>query len=240
MFFAGGDKVIEKTIIVLMLILLGFVIHSIIPTYYNKYFNRNAQRKTSTKDEVMLTFDDGPDPRYTIRLLDLLAENDVKATFFMVAENAKKNKDIVRRMISEGHKVGLHSWQHRNAMLYSYAYTKKDFENSVKIMKAIGVDEIFYRPPWGHTNIFSNYFVNKFGLKMIFWDVMAEDWKSESVPEIIIDKLMKRVTPYSIICLHDAGENSGGDYGAPENTILALKVAIPRLKSKGYKFVLPE
>lgn len=224
---------------ILVLLVIIFVIHSILPTYYNKYFNKKNMRKTINENNIMLTFDDGPDPRYTNKILDVLADYNVKATFFMVAENAKKNPDIVYRMQKEGHKVGLHSWEHKNAMLYSFIYTKKDFINSIKIMKNFGVEEFLYRPPWGHTNIFSNYFSNKYGMKVIFWDVMAEDWSIKSTPKSIHDKLLKRTTNRSIICLHDAGENSGGDIDAPNNTIAALKTAIPKLKEKGYNFVLP-
>ena len=77
-------------------------------------------------------------------------------------------------------------------------------------------------------------------MKLIYWDVMAEDWSSKSTPEMIYEKLMLRTSSNSIICLHDAGENSGGAKDAPLNTIEALKKAIPSLKEKGYKFVLPE
>lgn len=171
--------------------------------------------------------------------MDLLDENGVKATFFMVAENAHKNREIVDKIMAAGHRVGLHSWQHKNAMLYSYSYTRQDFENSARIMRDLGVEELLYRPPWGHTNIFSNHFVRKYGMKMIYWDVMAEDWEAKASPESIRQKLLDRTSPTSIICLHDAGENSGGAKGAPKNTIEGLRLAIPELKDKGYDFILP-
>lgn len=223
----------------LLTLLIVFVVHSILPTYYNKLFNKNIIRSTSQENEIMLTFDDGPDDRYIHELLEVLNTNDVRATFFMVAENIKKNRKIVAKILSEGHKIGLHSWQHKNAMLYSYLYTKRDFENSLRIIEPLGLNEVLYRPPWGHINIFSNYFVKKYGMKMIYWDVMAEDWEAKASPESIRRKLLDRTGPTSIICLHDAGENSGGAKGAPQKTIEALKIAIPELKAKGYNFVLP-
>lgn len=227
---------ILKVIIVLLIL---FVIHSIIPTYYNKIINKNVIKKTKNKNEIMLTFDDGPDERYIYKLSDVLDENEVKATFFMVAQNAEKHPEIVKFLMDKGHKVGIHSWQHKNAMLYSYFYTKKDFENSTRIMKSLGVDDLFYRPPWGHTNLFSMHFAKKYNMKIVYWDVMAEDWSAKSTPQTIYEKLLKRTTPNSIICLHDAGENSGGAKGAPLNTIAGLKKALPKLKEKGYRFVLP-
>lgn len=223
----------------LLVVVLVFVIHSILPTYYNKIFNRSVVKSTGQDNKIMLTFDDGPDERYIHDLLDLLDENGVKATFFMVAENAHKNREIVDKIMAVGHRVGLHSWQHKNAMLYSYSYTRQDFENSARIMRDLGVEELLYRPPWGHTNIFSNHFVRKYGMKMIYWDVMAEDWEAKASPESIRQKLLDRTGPTSIICLHDAGENSGGAKGAPKNTIEGLRLAIPELKDKGYDFILP-
>ena len=217
---------------------LIFLIHSIIPTYYNKWFNRDVKKNTDKDNEIMLTFDDGPDKRYIYELLDVLDENKVKAVFFMVAQNAEKNPDVVNEIKSRGHKIGLHSWQHKNAMLYSYLYTKKDFENSLRIMNKLGIDTKLYRPPWGHTNIFSNYFVKKYKMKYVFWDVMAEDWEASATKDSIQNKLLERTTERSIICLHDAGENSGGAKGAPLNTIEGLKIAIPKLKEKGYKFIV--
>nr|UWI49306.1 polysaccharide deacetylase family protein [Clostridioides difficile] len=224
----------------IIVVALIFLIHSIIPTYYNKLLNKDVLKNMTGKNEIALTFDDGPDKRYTEKLLDVLKENNIKAMFFVVAKNAEKEPEIIKRMLRENHVVGLHSLEHKNAWLYSYNYVKKDFIESINIMKNLGVDVNYYRPPWGHTNIFSNQFVKKYNLKMTLWDVMAEDWSKDSTVEIIVNKLMDRTKENSIICLHDAGENSGGAVGAPERTIEALKIAIPKLKASGFKFVTPE
>ena len=155
----------------------------------------NCEKNNVDKEKkiVYLTFDDGPS-KNTELILDILKENNVHATFFMVAQNAQKNPEIVKFLQKKGHKIGLHSWQHKNAMLYSYFYTKKDFENSISIMKKLGVEDLFYRPPWGHTNIFSLNFVKKYNMKLIYWDVMAEDWSSKSTPDMIYEKLMQRTS----------------------------------------------
>lgn len=224
----------------IIVVALIFLIHSIIPTYYNKLLNKDVLKNMTGKNEIALTFDDGPDKRYTEKLLDVLKENNIKAMFFVVAKDAEKEPEIIKRMLRENHVVGLHSLEHKNAWLYSYNYVKKDFIESINIMKNLGVGVNYYRPPWGHTNIFSNQFVKKYNLKMTLWDVMAEDWSKDSTVEIIVNKLMDRTKENSIICLHDAGENSGGAVGAPERTIEALKIAIPKLKASGFKFVTPE
>lgn len=228
----------EYIIYIIIGLIVVFVIHSVLPTYYNKLFNKNVIRKSKYDDKVVLTFDDGPDERYIYKLCEVLDENNVKAIFFMVAEFAKKNKGVVRYLLSKGHKVGIHSWEHKNAMLYSYGYTKKDFKNSATIMRSLGVEEMLYRPPWGHSNIFTNRFVKEYNLRMVLWDVMAEDWKSSSTPKLIAKRLLDRTKPNSIICLHDAGEKTGGDIDAPLNTIEGLRIALPEMKKRGIEFTI--
>ena len=106
-------------------------------------------------------------------------------------------------------------------------------------MTEYGIGQIFYRPPWGLTNLFSWYYVKKYGMKMVLWDVMAEDWEKRATAGSIHKKCMERVKDQSVICLHDGGENSGGAAGAPLKTLEALKRIIPELKEEGYRFVLP-
>jgi peptidoglycan/xylan/chitin deacetylase (PgdA/CDA1 family) len=232
--------IIEFISIGCIIILIIFLLHSVLPTYYNKHYNNNIVKNTKGKKKIMLTFDDGPDPRYTSDLLDLLNEQNVRATFFVVANNAKSNPDIIKRMLNEGHEIAIHSLEHKNAWLYSYSYTKKDFYKSLDIMKKLGANVKYYRPPWGHTNIFSMSFADKHNLKVILWDVMAEDWEKDATVEVIVERLKKRIKGNSIICLHDAGENSGGAEGAPRRMIEALKIALPELKASGFRFVTPE
>ncbi|WP_252198079.1 polysaccharide deacetylase family protein [Clostridium sp. MCC353] len=216
-----------------------FALHSLIPAVYNKRWNPYVMKKTGILGTVMLTFDDGPDSRYTGLILDYLKEQDVKAVFFTVAREAVKNRDIIERMIGEGHVVGFHSVDHQNAMLRSWFYTRRDLKEGHRFMTEYGIGQIFYRPPWGLTNLFSWYYVKKYGMKMVLWDVMAEDWEKRATADSIYRKCMERVKDQSVICLHDGGENSGGAAGAPLKTLEALKRIIPELKEEGYRFVLP-
>lgn len=233
-------EVLKVISILVISLVIMFLTHSVIPTYYNKIYNKKIIKNTDENMKIMLTFDDGPDPRYTNDLLDVLKKNQIKAIFFVVARNAERNPDIIKRMKDEGHEIALHSLEHKNAWLYSRLYMKKDFYESLEIMNKLGVDVKFYRPPWGHTNMFTMGFADKLGLKVFLWDVMAEDWDKETSAELIIEKIEKRTLPNSIICLHDAGENSGGASGAPRKTIEALKIAIPNLKASGFSFITPE
>ncbi len=213
------------------IVLLG-ASYSIIPTYYHKLFNPKVIRKISGKKQIVLTFDDGPDPRYTGKLLDLLCKEQIHATFFVVAKKAQQYPQLVERMINEGHEVGLHSYEHANALFKGYQYTKSDFENSMHIIKQHGWKIRFFRPPWGHCNLFTSYFAKQHKLTMVTWNVMAQDWKKSSTDTQIALKLMNRIKDGSVICLHDAGKVEQ----APEQTLKALTKVLPYLKRKGYCF----
>ena len=222
-----------KLIVVLVVILLCY---SIVPTYLYKIQHKLTKKNKPNEKVLYLTFDDGPDKNYTPSLLDLLRKYNIRATFFVVATFAKENPQIVTRMKEEGHCIALHSFEHKNALFQSKSYTEYDFKESMKIMDTLGVDVKFYRPPWGHCNIFTNHEAKKHNLIKVLWDVMAQDWGKNTTDDIICDKLLRRSKNNSIICLHDGR----GKDEAPSRTIKALEKAIPVWKGEGYKFLTVE
>ncbi len=189
---------------------------------------------------LVLTFDDGPASIYTRELLDLFAAEKIKSTFFVVAGNAVQHPEIITRMKKEGHGIALHSLEHRNALFCSYRYMKHDFFKSMELMKELNCKITYFRPPWGMRNIFTGSFVKRYHLQMVLWDVMVGDWKAGLTPQILADRIMKKVFDGAVICLHDGCEKYGGAKGAPSNTIGALKIVIPKLKEEGYTFVTVE
>lgn len=218
----------------------GFALHSLLPSFYHKHLNPTVLRRTGVPGTLMLTFDDGPDPDYTGRLLDLLKKEDVRAAFFLVVKEAMEQEGLVDRMLADGHVVGFHSVDHHNAMLKSFFYTRKDFCRGYDFLRRKGVKQRYYRPPWGLTNAFTWYFMKKYGMKMVLWDVMAEDWEAKATKDSIKEKCLSRMRSGSIICLHDGGKKTGGAPGAPKRTIQALETVIPALKARGYQFILPD
>lgn len=190
--------------------------------------------------KLVLTFDDGPNPAYTEKMLDLLKDEKIKASFFVVARSAVRYPELIKRMKKEGHCVALHSLEHRHALLCGYSYTKYDFSESLKLMKSLNCKIKYFRPPWGARNLFTGKFVKEHNLKMILWDVMAGDWKSGSTPEKIAVKILEKVFDGAVVCLHDGGENYGGAPQAPLHTMDALRMIIPKLREEGYEFVTVE
>jgi len=185
--------------------------------------------------DIAFTFDDGPDPRYTPQLLDLLKQHRIKATFFVLGEKAKANPDIIRRIVDEGHVIGLHANKHIGAPFRSYKAMKDDFHNSLDILKNMGVRIHLYRPPWGLVNVVSRKFIREYKFAPILWSIHASDWSRYCNEEHIEKVLTQKVKPGDIVLLHDGR----GAKEAPQRTINALKSAIPQMKKKGFRFVIP-
>lgn len=236
------------------------IAYSFLPSQAGK-INRKLQRRIEKGTEplfqriddeekkmVYLTFDDGPHPVYTEKLLDLLQKYGIKASFFVVGRFAEENPKLILRMAEEGHTVGLHSYWHKSAMIQSPGSVFRDMEDCIRVMKWLEIQPKYYRPPWGHVNWFSLRMLRDYNLKQVLWDVMAEDWKQHTNMEEIQYKLLKRTKPGDIICLHDRQadrtdlEENLEDITESEGKapplimIEALENTIPLWLEEGYQF----
>lgn len=218
---------------------LLFLLYCAIPTLALRCSHIYTQCLNKTDKTILLTFDDGPDPRYTERLLNILAHNNVRVIFFLVAEKAKKNPELVRRILTDGHLVGFHSSKHTFQWFARPASVKKDFSEGLEVLKGLGCQVNYYRPPWGLFSLTSIFLVRKYHLTTVLWTTMAGDWQKKSRTQRILKKLMKSVKQGAIICLHDSGCGVGSAEGAPEYTLQAVQNFLPAMKNKGYQFVLP-
>lgn len=217
----------------------GFMFYSILPNVYFRFFSRKVMRNLSglnfENKEISLTFDDGPDERYTPQLLDVLADNDIKATFFVLGEKAEKYPQLIKRMAREGHTIGLHANKHVGAPFRSYKAMKQDFHHSVVVLMLLGIRVKFYRPPWGLVNIISAKFIKQYHFKSVLWTIHASDWSARVDQDHIEKVLVEDVKPGDIILLHDGR----GAKDAPQRTINALKNVLPIMKDNGFIFVSP-
>ncbi|MFT8313588.1 MAG: polysaccharide deacetylase family protein [Clostridium sp.] len=217
------------------LFIFCIVVYVILPNLYYRKFSKKIIKKVSSKEKVVaLTFDDGPDPRYTLDLLDVLKQNNVKCTFFVLAEKAQKYPEIIKRIEEEGHYIGLHSLKHINAIFRSPNKIEEDFLKSIKIMNELGLEIKFFRPPWGMFNPVTFYYAKINNLKVVLWSIHAMDWSRWVTVDYIKNKLINNVKSGDIVLLHDGR----GAQQSPLKTINALKFALPYLKSNGYRFVM--
>jgi peptidoglycan/xylan/chitin deacetylase (PgdA/CDA1 family) len=177
---------------------------------------------------IAMTFDDGPSAELTPKLLDILKERGIKATFFVVGQNAAEYPDILRRMASEGHEVANHSWSHPALTKLGADGVRRQMENtSEAIARATGRRPVLMRPPYGATNASLNKrLAEEYGLKVVLWSVDPLDWKyrnSNRVQNYIIEN----AHPGAIILSHDIHAT----------TVAAMPGTLDALLAKGYKFV---
>lgn len=153
---------------------------------------------------VALTFDDGPDPQRTPAVLDLLARQGVRATFFVVGARAEAHPELVRRMVAEGHVVGNHSYTHSwRFPLRSLGRTMEELRRTGEVLHRItGRQPRLFRPPFGVTNPTIARAVRRLGLDPVGWSIRSLDTMGQS-PERVAARILRRLHPGAVILLHD-------------------------------------
>ncbi|MGG6432873.1 polysaccharide deacetylase family protein [Anoxybacillus sp. D401a] len=197
-----------------------FVVYGICPTWLTRVSSFRVQKRVN--GGVALTFDDGPDPVYTPQLLDLLKKYNVKATFFVVGWKAKKYPHLIKRMYKEGHTIGLHHYYHTSNWFLPPFVAEWELERSARTIEHItGVRPVYYRPPWGHLNIWTVLMQKKY--KIVMWTYILGDWKASLGVDRLYERLTNSITDGAIIVLHDSGSTIGADEHAPANMLRALE-----------------
>jgi len=204
------------------------------PDQYSRVGTAQYQKTLPLNDrEVVLTFDDGPLPPYTTRILDTLASNGVRATFFIVGSMAHRNPELVRRAYKEGHTIGTHTENHLlNIASLPIEQTKREVETGiVSVTKALGNSAVpapFFRfPALGRTEAAEKYLRSR---NIVTWsaDVIPDDW-SEISPERVVERSLDGLKRQGrgILLLHDIHKR----------TAEALPILLGRLKSEGFHIV---
>ncbi|MFB6613857.1 polysaccharide deacetylase family protein [Streptomyces sp. NPDC085524] len=183
---------------------------------------------------VAITIDDGPDPRWTPQVLQVLRENHVKATFCMIGTKAQKYPDLVRSVAADGHRLCDHSVDHDVTMDHKpVAYQKQQIlDGKAMIEKAVpGVPVTYYRAPGGAFTPASRAIAAASGMRPLGWSVDPKDWSRPGLPAIVAaveEQLPLRPT----VLFHDGG-------GDRSETVAALKEYLPWLRAQGYAFAFP-
>ena len=176
------------------------------------------------KKVVALTFDDGPNPATTPQALDTLAKYNVKATFFVLGKNIAGNESLLKRMKTEGHEIGNHSWDHPVLTKLPLEDAKKEItDTEASLVNAVGTSSKLMRPPYG---AISDDIRNSLDLSFILWNVDSLDWKSKNETAILTE-IQHQVTNGSIVLMHDIHQP----------TVNSLPKVIEYLKEQGYTFV---
>ena len=184
---------------------------------------------------MALTFDDGPYPPYTDRLLDVLKEKKAHATFFLVAEQAQRHPELVKRALAEGHTVGLHAFRHRDFLKLTEEERQKDLALGKKVLHDItGKEPVYWRPPHGFRDFSVMEVAAAEKLTVVNWSVIPRDWTGIGKQEIH-NRVTDKAENGAIVLLHDG--DSPFYKASRQATVDAVALLIDSLREKGYHLV---
>jgi peptidoglycan/xylan/chitin deacetylase (PgdA/CDA1 family) len=180
---------------------------------------------------VALTFDDGPHPRWTARVLELLAAHDVKATFFVVGHKAEQHPALVRAIADAGHSVGLHSYAHdRWFSLRGSRRVRADLERGIAVLERVtGRRPVLFRPPIGHTNPIIARAADDLDLTVVGWTIGARDGIASARSADVVARVRRDLRDGAIVLMHDAPERGDREPAAIE----ALPSILDAIASQG-------
>ena len=184
--------------------------------------------------QLALTYDDGPNDPHTLRLLEVLARHNVRATFFLIGRFVQQRPDIVREIVKAGHVIGNHTFTHPLLTFKSAAEVRKELTDCRSaIQDAIGEHSNLFRPPFGGRRPAVLRIARELGLEPIMWNVTGYDWNAP--PAAVIEKkVSSQIRGGDVILLHDGGHKQMG--ADRSQTVLATDHLITRYKSEGYGF----
>jgi peptidoglycan-N-acetylglucosamine deacetylase len=198
-------------------------------------FGKVLWRKPANPPAVALTFDDGPNEPYSSRVLDILRRYGVKATFFLLGENAARYPETVRRMVSEGHELGNHTWNHEVLPLKSPGYIRNQIRWTAAVIHAFtGIRPRLFRAPHGWRNPFVNPVARREGCTPVAWTLGVWDTDRPGA-EAIVRRTLKGLRNGCILLVHDGR----GVEVHPDSSQLveALPIIIEAGRRKGLRFL---
>lgn len=214
------------------IVLIGFVVlRQISRSRTFQFFGELIPRVDTSEKIVALTFDDGPTTEGTDQILAILAEQNIKATFFVTGAELERNLDQGRKIVAAGHELGNHSYSHVRMMFVTPSFVRQEIESTDKLIREAGYQgEVLFRPPYAKKLFALPYYLSKTDRKSVTWDV-----EPESYPEIaadadkIAEHVLSKTQRGSIILLHVMYPNR-------RESMKAVKKIVERLKAQGYSF----
>lgn len=189
-----------------------------------------AVRRGPDRPQVALTFDDGPHPQYTLRVVELLHSLGVRATFFFVGRHALELPEVARAVARAGHSLGSHTYSHPHLWTLGPQATWREVLAGVRaVQKVTGLRPRYFRPPWGAFNPAALLACRHLGLVPVLWSVRGEGYVWRPTPEEMIREVVRRAHPGAVVDLHDRG----GFPDTPARVLAALPGIVEGLRSRG-------
>lgn len=223
----------------------AFIVYEIVEQPTNQIFGRTITGGPSNKRVIALTFDDGPNSPYTDRILNVLEQEHVHATFFLVGRAVQAYPAVVRREVRDGDAIGNHTWSHGHLIVMTRTQVRNSLQRTdAAIFKVTGIHTKIMRPPFGARDWLVMQAAKDSGYTVVMWSVpLARDWEYPA-PSVIAQRILPNVTDGSIIVLHDGnrGQLCSRDRLSPRicdrrNDIEATRLIVRTLKREGYRFV---
>lgn len=228
---ATGKTIVKWIgLLVLAAVAVFFTLFQISKSTGWQLFGTIVPRVTTDRKLVALTFDDGPEPGATEKLLQLLGDRQVKATFFLVGRSMEKHPEQAAMIARAGHQLGNHSYTHSRMVMLDYETVAEELENTERLIRDAGYSgEIYFRPPYGKKLFNLPRYLNDRDITSVTWDIAPETFAGPMTPEEISGPILERVRPGSIILLHPM-------HGYRDTVLQALPEVIDSLKARGYHF----
>jgi len=180
------------------------------------------------RKRIALTFDDGPHPTVTPKVLEVLKEQQVKGTFFVLGDRIRQHPELLHMITDGGHEIGNHTYSHRLLTAMSTNLIEREVSETQELIRtAAGVETHMFRPPYGAYRASTKEILQRYGLNIVLWSVDPEDWKHTKDPQHIVDTITNRVQNGSIVVCHDIYKTTLG----------VLPDLITCLKNMGYDMV---
>jgi peptidoglycan/xylan/chitin deacetylase (PgdA/CDA1 family) len=198
-------------------------------------FGEGFYKINTTEKVVALTFDDGPDPRYTAEIGQILADAEAPSTFFVMGRHAEQHPEIVQTLMAQGHELGNHTWSHPSLRLMSPQAIRDELESTDHLLRELGYTKpIPFRSPYGHSLFVLPQVLRQRQQANVLWTVQMNDWKPED-PDVMMELLAPKFESGAIILLHDGdGESEGADRA---NTVTVVRQILETYQAQGYQFV---
>lgn len=208
-------------------------VHTMVP--WSQLYGKNFSGVREGQKIIALTYDDGPNDPWTMKLLDVLAKHQVQATFFMLGKYVRQHPEIARAVHDAGHAVGNHSFSHPNLIFCSPAKVRQELEDaSAAIADATGQRPYLFRPPFGGRRPGTFKIVEEMKMLPVMWRVTCFDWNAKSTEEIM-GHVRRQTAGGEVILLHDGGHLRMGEDRS--RTVAATDQLLKEYKDRGFLFV---
>jgi peptidoglycan-N-acetylglucosamine deacetylase len=192
-------------------------------------FGESIRRIDTTERVVALTFDDGPNPVHTPRMLDLLDRHQVKATFFLMGRSVERWPDAAREVLARGHEIGNHSYSHPRLVFMTPARVRDEIERTDVLLRNIGVTgDILFGPPHGARLLVLPYVLTQMNRVAVYSYTDPEEWKRPPA-SVMVERVLRQVRPGAVVGFHDV---------MGTETLRAVDEVVTALTSQGYRFAL--